>query len=59
MLAALRETDRLAFRTRLATALAAASGDVRVAARDLGVHYTTLYRWLQDEPDLKPTEPSA
>jgi hypothetical protein len=49
MLAALRDTDRAAFRIKLRLAMDAREGDVRAAAGDLGIHYTTLYRWLQDE----------
>jgi hypothetical protein len=49
MLAALRDVDREAFRARLRIALDAREGDVRAAAADLGVHYTTLYRWLEVE----------
>jgi transposase len=59
MLAAQRETDRHGFRERLRIALAESGGDVRAAAARLGVHFTTLYRWLQDEPDLKPAEPTS
>jgi hypothetical protein len=49
MLAALRDADRPAFQSQLRLALDARDGDVRAAAGDLGIHYTTLYRWLQEE----------
>jgi transcriptional regulator of acetoin/glycerol metabolism len=58
VLVALRVADRSAFRERLRAALTASQGDVRAAALTLGVYYTTLYRWLKDEPDLKPAEPT-
>lgn len=44
--------NRPAAVAQIRAALEAESGRVRPAAKRLGVHWRTLYRWIEDDPGL-------
>lgn len=51
-LAADWQVNRPAAVAHILAELAAAAGCVREAARAMGLHWRTLYRWLDEEPSL-------